>query len=287
MGRPIKKGLDYFPMDVNMDDNVELFEAEMGLEGYAILVKLWKKIYSNGFYIEWGEDNSLLFARKINSGSTVVNSVVKCCLKRNLFNTELYEKYKILTSSGIQKRFFKIYNDAKRKGLLVYSEYTLINSELIGKNTEITSLFQEVSTQRKEKKSKEDNKKEKNPENLPEPIEDNQEPETRTSFEDIPIEIYSQISDDYNKTFKDFKLEINPQDWRFLDIVKLRIAEGATIEDFKTVHSQAKKDWGNKAMAKCLKFGTLYKDEHIKSMLENSNIVIPESNQNDFVTLED
>ena len=59
MARPLKTGLDYFPLDVSFDDNIELLEAEEGLEGFAILIKLWQKIYSNGYYIEWNEDSLL------------------------------------------------------------------------------------------------------------------------------------------------------------------------------------------------------------------------------------
>ncbi len=64
MARPLKIGLDYFPLDVSFDDNIELLEAEEGLEGFAILIKLWQKIYSNGYYIEWNDDCLLLFCKK-------------------------------------------------------------------------------------------------------------------------------------------------------------------------------------------------------------------------------
>ena len=48
MARPSKIGLDYFPLDVTVEDSIELLEAECGLSGFAILIKLWQKIYSQG-----------------------------------------------------------------------------------------------------------------------------------------------------------------------------------------------------------------------------------------------
>jgi Domain of unknown function (DUF4373) len=154
MARPLKIGLDYFPLDVSIDDNVELLEAEEGLEGFAILVKIWQKIYSNGYFIEWNEDSSLLFCKKINADKTKVNSVINTCLRRNLFNKKIYDKYKILTSCGIQKRFITACYQSKRKSISVISEYILVNSEFTELITEFTQLNTELSTQSKVKESK-------------------------------------------------------------------------------------------------------------------------------------
>jgi len=157
MARPIKKGLDYFPLDVVLEDDVELFEAECGLEGFAILIKLYQKIYQSSYYINWGEDNSMLFARKINTSIEKIKNVIKIAFKRNLLNENLYDKYKILTSKGIQSRFFKIYNDCRRKGLKVNTDFVLINDESIGVNVELTQVNSESSTQSKQEDKKKDN----------------------------------------------------------------------------------------------------------------------------------
>ena len=149
MARPIKLGLDYFPLDTTIDDNLELLEAECGLVGFAIIIKLWQKIYTNGYYIEWDEDNVLLFARKLNMEVTAVNSVINVGFKRNLFDKTLHKQYKILTSSGIQKRYFKICTDAKRKNTSIIKEYNLLTTELTKFNLELTSLTPEESTQSK------------------------------------------------------------------------------------------------------------------------------------------
>jgi hypothetical protein len=155
MARPQKIGLDYFPLDVAIDDNIELLEAECGLEGFAILIKLWQKIYSSGYFIEWGEDHAMLFARKINSEITTVNAVINSCFRRKLFNEKVFKKYKILTSKGIQKRFIQASHGSKRKSISMFEEITLVNSEYRRFLTELTSINSEESTQRKEDKRKE------------------------------------------------------------------------------------------------------------------------------------
>ncbi len=142
MARPIKKGLDYFPLDCNMDDDIELFEAECGLEGFAILVKLWAKIYLNGYYAEWNQDNQLLFSKRINCDPQKVSNIVDTCLRRGIFNKDLHEKYHILTSAGIQKRYLAVCNAAKRKTRIFYDEYILLSDD-IKQNLVITRVNSE------------------------------------------------------------------------------------------------------------------------------------------------
>ena len=170
MARPIKTGLDYFPMDTTFDDNIELLEAEEGLEGLGIVLKIWQKIYKQGYYIDWEKDNVLLFSKKINSEITRVNSVINTCFKRGIFDKNMYDKYKILTSSGIQKRFFTALKSSKRVSISVVKEYRLVNGEYNGVFTEETSVNSEEtsvianipteeSTQKKVKKNKEEESK--------------------------------------------------------------------------------------------------------------------------------
>ena len=59
MARPIKEGIDYFTFDVDMDtdDKIYMIEAEHGLEGFAILVKLLMEIHRNGYYYPWNSSS--------------------------------------------------------------------------------------------------------------------------------------------------------------------------------------------------------------------------------------
>jgi hypothetical protein len=155
MARPVKTGLEYFPLDVNTDDKLELIEAEHGLQGFAIVIKLWQKIYSNGYFIEWNEDIELLFSRRINSEKTLINSVITSCFHRNLLEKTMYDKYGILTSTGIQRRFFNVCKQSKRSSVTAIDEYLLIFPEFTDIITELTRINPEISTQRKEKERKE------------------------------------------------------------------------------------------------------------------------------------
>ena len=60
MARPKKQGLDYFPLDVNVDNKIEILESEYGILGFGFIVRLFQKIYANGYYLEWNEYSPIL-----------------------------------------------------------------------------------------------------------------------------------------------------------------------------------------------------------------------------------
>ncbi len=128
MARPHKQGINYFSLDVVLDDKFELFEAEYGLQGFGFIIKLFQKIYeANGYYYKWSDDEKLLFSKKVNVDINLINDYIDCALKRDIFNKNLFEKYSILTSNGIQKRFLEA--SKRRKGIEIIKEYFLIDIE--------------------------------------------------------------------------------------------------------------------------------------------------------------
>lgn len=125
MARPIKEGLDYFSLDCHMNDAMKLIQAEFGLVGYAVVIKLWQKIYSDkGYYTKWGRDVALLFAQENGVGGNVVQEVVRICLQRGIFDQSMLKEHGILTSDGIQKRFAE--GTARRTSVKIDRRYLLI-----------------------------------------------------------------------------------------------------------------------------------------------------------------
>ncbi len=125
MARPQKKGLDYFALDVNMNDEVKLIEAEHGIAGFAVLIKLFQKIYSEGYFYQWSEKNQLLFSSRISVDKNKVEKVVDDCIKWGIFDEKLYKKYKILTSRRIQDHYIAaVYRRVK---IEMVEEYLLID----------------------------------------------------------------------------------------------------------------------------------------------------------------
>jgi hypothetical protein len=132
MARPQKEGLDYFPLDTDMDlsdDKIQLLEAKHGIIGFAVLIKLLMKIYGEGYYYPWGEKESLLLSKRVSVDVNKVNDIVNDLIKWEMFHPQLYSKYKILTSNGIQKRFWEV---AKRRNeVTIVKQYWVFNVDMI------------------------------------------------------------------------------------------------------------------------------------------------------------
>ena len=155
----MNSGIPYFPLDVHLDDKFDLIEAEFGLTGFAIVVKLFQKIYGGqGYYCEWTNDVALLFAKIINEGGNVVSEIVSASVRRGIFDNKLFDKYHILTSEGIQRRYFEAVS--RRKKVDVKKEYLLVEVASICKNANISSENANICKQRKEEKRKEEYSKE-------------------------------------------------------------------------------------------------------------------------------
>lgn len=166
-GRQNKVGLDYFELDCHMDEKVRLIQAEYGLKGFAVFVKLLQTIYGeHGYYCEWTQDSELLFASEngLNNGSLqLLRDIVSACIRRNIFSERLFKEYGILTSSGVQKQYLKA--TVKREVVDLKKEYLLISIPQNRKNVVINSISDGRNSisdtenkQSRVEKSKEDNK---------------------------------------------------------------------------------------------------------------------------------
>lgn len=128
-GRQNKVGLDYFELDCHMDEKVRLIQAEYGLKGFAVVVKLYQEIYGGyGYYCEWTQDRELLFASEngLNDGSQqLLRDIVSACIRRNIFSERLFNEYGILSSTGVQKQYLKA--TVKREVVDLKKEYLLIS----------------------------------------------------------------------------------------------------------------------------------------------------------------
>lgn len=161
-----KSGIDYFPLDVTLNAKFELIEAEFGLTGFGVVVHLLQEIYGKaGYYIEWTEEVALLFARKVGLGGSVVSEIIEASIRRGMFDKEKYDKYHVLTSKGIQERYFEAVSRRKTLEvdyniLLVDVARILPNVDIQAKNVNILSKNADIERQSKVEKSRVEKSKE-------------------------------------------------------------------------------------------------------------------------------
>ena len=177
MSRPKKQGLDYFTKNVNFYQDIKIRKLihYKGIQAVPVYEILLCKIYASGYYLNWDEDLPFIISEISVLQEEYITDVIKYCLSIGLFDKTMFDSYHILTSRGIQERFFDFCNVAKRKlpNQLLYllvdvngksvnsennkitSEETKVNPEEIKDNTEETLKNTEKSSQSKVKESKE------------------------------------------------------------------------------------------------------------------------------------
>ncbi|MCE8541409.1 DUF4373 domain-containing protein [Bacteroides fragilis] len=112
-------GINYFPIGVNfMEENaMEVIEAKYGIKGPAIVLKLLCKIYKEGYYIRWDEEQCLIFANK--AGREVqteeVKGIIKILFIKGILDENSYREDGILTSESIQKIWLEATKRRKRE----------------------------------------------------------------------------------------------------------------------------------------------------------------------------
>lgn len=134
MVRPMKQGLDYFPMDVSFTRDVKVRRVHMacGMESIGILVYLLSLIYRDqGYYEKWDEELCFLTAMDLHLEESLAEQVVQKAAQVGFFDGELLADWGILTSVGIQERFLAA--TRKRKVRRLIREYLLVDVAEEGK----------------------------------------------------------------------------------------------------------------------------------------------------------
>jgi len=124
MSRPIKEGLDYFPLDCVMDNKIEALESEYGIEGFGVYIRILQTIYQtpNGELKtkDMGFSMWKILGKRCGKPEEYITKCVNHLLSIGLFDKNQFNETGVLTSNGIQKRFrtvlFYRENDRKRKG---------------------------------------------------------------------------------------------------------------------------------------------------------------------------
>ena len=108
MARPLKKGLDYFPLDVDLihDIKIRKIMRACGAQSIAVLVDLLGSIYGDeGYYMQWDDDSCFLVADDVGTSEAAVQEIVAKAVQVGFFDSGMYDDQSILTSKGIQERY--------------------------------------------------------------------------------------------------------------------------------------------------------------------------------------
>lgn len=246
MARPTKEGLEYFPLDtdIDQDEKIIVVVAKYGMRGFGVIVRLMMEVYRNGYFYHWTEKEQYVFSMKIVETPDFVNEVVQECLKWGFFHQELYDKYGILTSKGFQKRFLLAVN--RRKGVIIKQEYDLVKEDNVDNNSvndDINPENDDINTT-KEKKVKE---KKRNKDN------------------NVYVEILSYLNEKAGKNYS-HKSEANKK------LINGRMNEGRTVDDFKRVIDVKCEEWlKDEKMSQYLRPATLFSQRNFENYVNQKS----------------
>lgn len=106
MARPIKLGLDYFPMDTDVLKNIKIRRLMRKYEspGAILYLNLLCDIYGNSYFVQIGQDYLFDLADQLETEDTKIKAMLDYMVEIGLFDAELW-KQNILTSKSIQERY--------------------------------------------------------------------------------------------------------------------------------------------------------------------------------------
>lgn len=147
MARTIKRGLDYFPFDVDFFQDIRIrklikYQGGKAVTVYALLLCT---IYRNGYYAEWDKELPFIISEQSGYTEAYIQEVIDCCLNIGLLSKELFESDKVLTSKGIQERYRRICSSSRRNSVI--AEYNLIPADEKPENSQSQRNAQEKPPQ--------------------------------------------------------------------------------------------------------------------------------------------
>ncbi|EXZ42937.1 hypothetical protein M076_3904 [Bacteroides fragilis str. 2-F-2  len=113
-----------------MEENaMEVIEAKYGIKGSAIVLKLLCKIYKEGYFIRWDEEQCLIFANKAGREvqAAEVQGIIEILFIKGIMDKNSYLENGILTSENIQKVWMEATKRRKRE--LSELPYLMVKTE--------------------------------------------------------------------------------------------------------------------------------------------------------------
>lgn len=125
-----KAGIDYAGWAVDLFDNdtkIDKLLDSKGWIGFCVYFFLCMRAYgTDGYFYKWCYDDCASTARKMGGGisANTVKETVNYCLQISLFDKRRFVEWGILTSKGIQRRYWNVVRNRRVKK--VYVEFWLL-----------------------------------------------------------------------------------------------------------------------------------------------------------------
>lgn len=140
MARQGKQGIDYFSHDVHAcsDRKLKLLMAKHNVIGYGVFFLLLQDLYKEGYSLKLDEDYILLFISDNHLTEDIFYDILDDCIKFNLFDSNCYKSYKILTSKRTQDNYLEAIK--RRKDVIIEKDTWLLSFDNLPKNVKVNGF---------------------------------------------------------------------------------------------------------------------------------------------------
>ncbi len=141
-GRLPKQRIDYFSLDVDYyaDPKFVRLRTELGIKGEICAIRVLCAIYREGYFIQCSDNFLYMIADDTKLTYQFIKEVVTGMVRCGLFDKAIFDKYEVLTSVGIQRRWLHAKARSKKMDT---SQYWLLN-ESVCKNSINAYINEEI-----------------------------------------------------------------------------------------------------------------------------------------------
>jgi len=135
-GRPKTLGLKYYPLHASIFSSKKMSDAEDILDptGEAphkrllmdkFVTRFYSEIFSRGYFMPWNDEEEAAMCGRIGNGVNrlFLKLYLNAMLASGILNADMYRKYNILTSRGIQQKWLEISKLINRHKPTIEEEY--------------------------------------------------------------------------------------------------------------------------------------------------------------------
>lgn len=108
--------LEFVPIDIDMADDPKVSylmdtagagDAAARFAAYGRLVLVMQRVYHDGFYLSYGKFERIKLAKDAGMSADELDGFIESCIDAELFDAEMFREHRVLTSRGIQARYFR------------------------------------------------------------------------------------------------------------------------------------------------------------------------------------
>lgn len=157
-----KIGLDFFYLytDAFQDLKVRKLIKRKGASAFTVYIAVLCEIYRHdGYFVKMDEELPFFICEITGAEEEFCLDAIKTCLNIGLFDTKMFNRYRILTSTRIQEHYEMVNRQAKRTSTI--DKYRLISSEKKAISSEEKNITSEDIGISSKKNGKHDLKKSK------------------------------------------------------------------------------------------------------------------------------